>query len=133
MRNPALDKRERLLLLVLLDPAHVLRRLPPMQRMRQRDGRAHEDVVQHHERRQPRRRGGLREARGLEEEQRAQRAERAVRWPRGVEPEPAAAAAAPAFALAFGDEGAQRELELGHVARELQLARFVERLDDRGV
>lgn len=127
VREAAIDERERLLLGVLLEPAHVLGRLPPVQRMRQRDRSAHEYVVQHHERGQRSRRAGLREACSLQEKQGPQRAEGAVLRTCGVEP------AAAAVALALRHKGAQSEFELGHVARKLQLARFVERLDDRDV
>ena len=130
MRKPALYERKRLRLGVLFDPPHVLMRLPPMQYMRQRDRCAYEDMVQHDERGQSRRRGTLCEARSLKEQERPQCAKGTILRARGVE---AAARGARAFAFALGDEGAEGELELGHVARELEFARLVEGLDDRYV
>ena len=130
MRKSTLYERKRLRLRVLFHPPHILMRLPPMQHMRQRDRCAHEDMVQHDERGQPRRRGALCEARSLKEQEGPQCAEGAILRARGVE---ASARGTRAFAFTLGDEGTEGKLELGHVSRKLEFARLVEGLDDRDV
>lgn len=147
MREVALDERARLLYGVLVHPAHVLRLGPAVQRVRERDRRAHEDVVQHDQRREARgvRRG--REQVRVEEQQgpaaRGRVSERrSVRRggrnaPHGAQGAVLVADAVPvAAALALRlvrHERAQRELELRHVARELELPGLAQRLRDRGV
>src|SRR6266567_724782 len=59
MRQPTIDKSEGFLFRMFFDPTHVFRGLPPMQRMRERNGRAHHDMMQYHERWQSHRRTWL--------------------------------------------------------------------------
>ena len=69
MGHVAIDQCPRLLFGVLLHPAHILGFGPAVQRMWQRDGRAHEDVVQDDERWEPRSKLRRSERRVIEEQQ----------------------------------------------------------------